>query len=457
MPHTAAPDLSCLPFFASLPAEALQRLQSCLVRREVEADQEIVRAGVRGAGFCLVESGLVCLERADGGLRSVSAGGSFGESMLRYDVPSAFSARTLAPTVLWTLSHADWVALRQPASAPILETHSNPVISIAPPQPSGVAEASSLQPATPRDASPRRSRWSWMMLALAVMILVLLVAGPQLATAGGGWLALKALDAQRPAEASLILSLALAVQPESAALHDSYGYLLFRQGRLEVAQAEFERALRLNPELASALNNLGVTLLARGHPEQAVQHLAAASQLDPGDPTLQINLGNAYQASGDLDSAMQAYQRAINLDPSQQTARSRWASLALQAGELEAARQAWLEVIHAQPLDAQAQMGLGLIALREGRPAAAAQHLQSARQADPGDPLIRLYLGLALQAIDRPEKAAQEFEQALILAQDAAVLNLAQENLFRIYQVLTPNSLPLSAGVEGGEQPLSAP
>jgi len=451
MPQTAAPDLSCLPLFASLLPEALQCLQSRLACREIAADQELLKLGVRGNLFAIVEQGLVCLEGTDGVLRTVSPGGNFGEAMLRYGVPSAFSARTLAPTTLWTLTHADWLAVRQ-------SSHLQP----ATPQPS-VSLQASLPPvaSVPLSASPTatprpRIRWSTWLLLFAILVLTLLVAGPLLATSGGGWLALQILDAQRPAEAEIALRLALAAQPDSAGLHDTYGYLLFRQGHLEMAQDEFEQALRLDPELASALNNLGVTLLAAGQPAEALQKLETASALDPGGAGLQINLGDAYLANGNFESAMAAYQRAFTLDPEQHAARSRWAALALQRGQLEAARQAWLQVTDAEPQDGQAQLGLGVIAWREGRPAAAAQHLQSARQADPGDPLARLYLGLALQAIDHPEKAALEFEQALVLSQDPAVLDMAREHLLEIYQSLYSSESPHSAGMEGGEQ-LTAP
>lgn len=458
MPQTAAPDLSCLPLFASLAPEALQRLQACLILREVPADQELLQLGCRGDLFAIVEHGLVCLEGADGRLRTAGPGDSFGDSMLRYGVPSAFSARTLAPTTLWILTRTDWLALRQSPSQTLAETQS------APPPETVATQVVQAPVASPPPAAPPAVMQRWRpgvrlygcLLLIFALALVLLIAGPLLATAGGGWLALQALDAQRPDEAGIILRLALAAQPDSATLHDTYGYLLFRQGELEAAQAELELALRLDPELASALNNLGVTLLAAGQPVQALSNLEAASTLDPGDAGLQVNLGDAYLASSEREAAMTAYQRAFTLDPAQQAARSRWATLALRRGQLEAARQAWLQVIDVLPQDAQAQLGLGVIAWREGRPAAAAQHLQSARQADPGDPLARLYLGLALQAIDRPEKAALEFEQALALSQDPAVQDVAREHLLELYQLLYRPNLPQSAGMKGGEQ-LPAP
>lgn len=441
MSQSTAPDLSRFPLFANLPPEALQRLQACLISREVPADDELIKVGARGDWLAIVERGLVCLEGADGRLHSVGAGGSFGEAMLRYGVPSAFSARTLAPTALWMLRRADWLALRQ---NPPAQTRESVPEAVSPgashPHATSLASKTSIRYRSP-------IRW----LFLASLALALLIAWPWLTTAGGGWLALQLLDARRPQEAAGVLKLALMARPNSATLHDTYGYLLFRQGDLKAAQAEFELALRLEPELASALNNLGVTLLAVGHPGQAVTYLEEAGALDPGDAVLQANLGDAYLAGGDRESAMAAYQRAAALDPALWGARSRWATLALQRGDLQAASQAWQEVILSRPQDAQAQLGLGVIAWREGRLEAAIQHLQSARQADPGDPLARLYLGLALQAAGRPERAVLEFEQALALSQELAVQNLAREHLRTLYQaVYAPNSAP-GASMEGGE------
>lgn len=450
MPQTVAPDLSCLPLFASLSPEVLGRLRACLVFREVPADQELLKPGTRAGMFAMVERGLVCLEGADGILHTVGAGGCFGEAMLRYGVPSAFAARTLAPTSLWMLTHHDWLAARQAgrSEAGDDELAGSTAAKLEPSLAPSIQTASITSTTAHRHSGAVGKVW---LLWIAILVLVLLVLGPQLSVAGGGWLAFWALDAQRPSEAADVMQFALAIQPDSASLHDAYGYLLFRQGDLSRARGEFEQALSLDPELASALNNLGVTLLAAGQPEEALSRLESAGALDPGNAALQKNLGDAFAASGNLEAAMAAYQRAFTLDPAEQAARLQWASLALQQGQLEAARQAWLEALRMQSDDPQAQLGLGLIAWQEGRPAAAAQHLQSARQADPGDPMIRLYLGLALQAMDRPEEAAVEFEQVLFLSQDAALLDLAREHLLELYRTLyASGSLPRDS-MEGGE------
>jgi tetratricopeptide (TPR) repeat protein len=457
MPQSAAPDLSSLLLFANLPPEALQRLQGLLERCEIPADQEFLKLGAKGDLFAIVERGLICLEDAEGIVRMAGPGGSFGEAMLRFGVPSTFSARTLTPAVLWTLTHKNWLALRQ--AIPAAPENKQPDSKQKSPakQMSQTPVASPPPTTTPVVAGRSGVRWgAWLLLLILTLALVLFFLGPQVVTAGGGWLALKVIDAQRPEEAASILRLALAIQPDSASLHDSYGYLLFRLDRLDEAQAEFEHALRIDPELSSALNNLGVTLLTVNQPVEGLRKLEMASALDPGDPDLQNNLGEAYWENNNLKSAMSAYQRAYTLDPMHQGARSRWASLALQLGDIEGARQAWLQVVASYPKDAQAQLGLGVIAWREGRPAAAAQHLTSAIQADPTDPLARLYLGLALQAVGQPENAVAEFERALMLSPDPAVQRMAQDNLLELHPTLSPVGEPQDAGVEGGE-PLPKP
>jgi tetratricopeptide (TPR) repeat protein len=457
MPQSAAPDLSSLSIFASLPPEALQRLQGLLERCEIPADQEFLKLGAKGDLFAIVERGLICLEDAERTVRMAGPGGSFGEAMLRFGVPSTFSARTLTPAVLWTLTHKDWLALRQ--AIPVAPENIQPDYKEKPQakQTSQTPVASPPPTTKPVVAGCSSARWgAWLLLLFLTLALVLFFLGPQVVTAGGGWLALEMIDAQRPEEAASILRLALAIQPDSASLHDSYGYLLFRLDRLEEAQAEFEHALRIDPELSSALNNLGVTLLTVNQPVEGLRKLELSSALDPGNPDLLNNLGRAYWENNDLKSAMSAYQRAFILDPMHQAARSRWAALALQLGDLESARQAWLQVVASDPKDPQAQLGLGVIAWREGRPAAAAQHLISASQVDPTDPLARLYLALAFQAVGQPENAAAEFERALMLSPDPAVQKLAQDNLLELHPTLSPVGEPQTAGVEGGE-PLPTP
>ena len=69
---------------------------------------------------------------------------------------------------------------------------------------------------------------------------------------------------------------ALAVEPQSAALHNNLGYNLLMQKKNDEAAAEFREALRLDPASQVARNNLGLALAA-GNAAEAVANWKTAS------------------------------------------------------------------------------------------------------------------------------------------------------------------------------------
>ncbi len=423
MSENEAPDLREYAIFASLPPHALHYLQSRLVRRDIPANRVILHREVRGDLLAIIAKGEVALRTGDDNQLFLKAGDCFGEGMLRYGVPSSFEATSLSEVSLWLLARQDWLRAQN---------------------------ASLIAPATSRPSSARSAKsngWGrWWLLILVCLALTAIVLGPSLVVVAGGSLALQALEEGRPDEAQELIRLALTLQPDSAALHDAYGYLLYKQEDFHAAVQQFQKAVELDNGLASARNNLGVALLAEGKPEDAVPHFKAVVDLDPGNAQAWENLGDAWLACGERENAANAYLRAYSLDPDRLQARTRWAALILDQRRLEEARRAWVEILQQQPDNDQALLGLGAISLLEGRPAAALIHLQAAQAVNPSDALIRLYLGLALQALDRPEQAAAEFERVLALSHEPSLVEMARSRLLQLY----PQLVPLGTGQEGG-------
>lgn len=90
----------------------------------------------------------------------------------------------------------------------------------------------------------------------------------------------------RYAEAAKLIKKALKLDPESAAIIDSYGWVLYRQGEYEEALKQLQRAYELlkDPEVASHI----VEVLAKlGRDEDARQALADAEVLFPDNELLQ--------------------------------------------------------------------------------------------------------------------------------------------------------------------------
>jgi len=127
--------------------------------------------------------------------------------------------------------------------------------------------------------------------------------------------ALAHLEAGRGDEAERLLYRALALQPESAEIHNNLGNVLRSAGRLDVAIEAYRSAIALAPGLAEAHFNLGLAILRRGDAPGARQCFRAALQARPGLADAHLNLGFLLEEEGDHAGAIAAYRGAIAADP----------------------------------------------------------------------------------------------------------------------------------------------
>jgi tetratricopeptide (TPR) repeat protein len=90
----------------------------------------------------------------------------------------------------------------------------------------------------------------------------------------------------RYAEALQLIDRARAAEPDSAAIIDSYGWVLYRLGRTKEALPELRRAysLQKDPEIAS---HLGEVLWVLGQKDEARRYFDEARKLDPENRALQ--------------------------------------------------------------------------------------------------------------------------------------------------------------------------
>jgi len=86
-------------------------------------------------------------------------------------------------------------------------------------------------------------------------------------------------------EAQIYLDKALAIKPHEPIIMDSYGWLLFKQGRLEEARKYLQRAYDLEPR-AEIAGHLIEVLFALQQDKQAKELLSKALAKDPGDTYL---------------------------------------------------------------------------------------------------------------------------------------------------------------------------
>jgi len=89
--------------------------------------------------------------------------------------------------------------------------------------------------------------------------------------------------------------------PVRADAQTDYGAFLFRQARIEEAQAALEKALKIHSGSARAHAELGRVLLHLDKSREAATLLERAIQLDSNSPRFRLLLGRAYLALGRIE------------------------------------------------------------------------------------------------------------------------------------------------------------
>jgi serine/threonine-protein kinase len=226
------------------------------------------------------------------------------------------------------------------------------------------------------------------------------------------------------AEAIQFFRAALALRPNSAAIHCNLGLLLREEGRLDDALAACSRAIEIDPSLAMAYCNRCGVFGDKGDWRAAEKDSRRALELDPKLGIAHSNLGLILAERGNLTEGLEACQRAIKLDPKVAAA---WLNL----GVVRAKR---------------AEAG-GLTAILEMQRAVAA--LREAVRLDPGLALAHANLGHALSLLgdlkagEKACRRAVELQPTLFEAQGNLGFNLIHQKLFKEAVAVTRTAVRL--------------
>lgn len=126
---------------------------------------------------------------------------------------------------------------------------------------------------------------------------------------GTGLAALDDPDAEAALRAAALLA------PHDADAHLAYGSYLRREGHLDSALDQLERALALDPESAAVLTELGCAYWQAGRLAEAADRWAAASARDPSDARPRVLLALLRWDTGAADEAAAELLRAADCAP----------------------------------------------------------------------------------------------------------------------------------------------
>lgn len=125
--------------------------------------------------------------------------------------------------------------------------------------------------------------------------------------------ALSAYQAGDMAGSQARFSELLALAPGDAVLHNNYGLVLRRLGRLPEAEVEYQKALALRPVYAEAMNNLAMVLEEAGRTDEAGVWYAKAITADPTYAVGHLNYGLFLERFGSKAEARSQYKQFLAL------------------------------------------------------------------------------------------------------------------------------------------------
>ena len=259
--------------------------------------------------------------------------------------------------------------------------------------------------------------------------------------------------------------------PRATLLWNRLAFLLTRENRLDEAREAVAAAERIDASDYHTIGSRVFWLAASGRPEEAIplqeglarqltrgrtevlNNLAwlyrRAGRYDRAEEILlglvrdgratfdvEANLGELSRARGDLAGARQHFSEALRLNPDSVPVAGALAALALSAGDYDQAEALQRKVLASDPNNADLKNDLALTRYRRGDVQGAAEIFARLVADEPNYVRARINYSECLHALGRTGEGISQLEEALRLAQDPQLRDLARRRL----QVLTAAS-----------------
>jgi tetratricopeptide (TPR) repeat protein len=214
----------------------------------------------------------------------------------------------------------------------------------------------------------------------------------------------------------------IALDPETAFVHEAMAGLAMRLGQMDRALEEAQEVVRLEPNDPKSYIVLGRVRLARAEMAEASEAFDQALKVDPNHNEALLYAAHIRVASRS-DEALALYERFLQNNPTSVEVRARIAEIQQRQGDLKAATQSWKKVLEIDPGDFSAHLALAQIYEIRGDTAAAVAEYEACRFLDPDSISVLARLGEMYYRFGDSNLAEQSFRRALERAPDDPTLN----------------------------------
>jgi Flp pilus assembly protein TadD len=211
-------------------------------------------------------------------------------------------------------------------------------------------------------------------------------------------------------------------QPNSVAVLNLLGFVLFRENQPKDSLDFLTRAAAIRPPRADVLKVMGLDCVLLKDNPGADRYLTLSLQQDSSDTVALYYLGRVKYTEGCFLDAVDAFERVLRADPHNVRAENNL-GLGLEAlnrtEEAVAAYRAAIAMEQGAPNPSeQPLLNLGILLTNRGQLQEAISLLAHAATLAPKSPKVHFGLGRAYMLVDRWDDARKEMEQAVAL--DAA-------------------------------------
>ncbi len=222
-----------------------------------------------------------------------------------------------------------------------------------------------------------------------------------------------ATQAGRAEDAVRLIKAAIEENPSNGSYYNNLGNAMQARGNFQDAIAAYEKALTMQPKDANTHFNLGCLLAKLERYGEAERSYRRALALQPAMADAHNNLGFALHKQGKLLEAVESYRKALAIAPQYAEAHSNLGNVLRDQGDFEEAIASYGRAVSMRPDYADAFYNLGNAFLETGQLAGAVVNFQKALQSNPKLAVAHDNLGTALRKLGRLEESAASHQSAI--------------------------------------------
>lgn len=154
--------------------------------------------------------------------------------------------------------------------------------------------------------------------------------------------------------------------PNKARPYNNRGAAYLKQGNINQAIADFDKAIQINPDYAEAYRDRGVAYYSKDSFDEAIVNFIKALQISPNYADAYSNRGVVYVKQGKFDQAIADFNKAIQIKPNCADAYSNRGVAYASKGNLDEAIADFSRVIQINPGSIDAYINRAVACINKG-------------------------------------------------------------------------------------------